>query len=46
MDRDGQNIVAQYFTLSDELTPSLIVKGKTAEQIYLLIIESGLVSKI
>ncbi len=29
-----------------QITPSLIVKGKTAEQVYGLIIESGLVSKL
>ncbi len=46
VDRDGQNIVAQHFILTDELAPSLIIKGKTAEQVYGLIIESGLVTRL
>jgi dihydropteroate synthase-like protein len=44
VDREEQFIIAQHFGLADELTPSLIVKGKTAEQVYDLIVESGLVT--
>ena len=46
MDRQDENIVAAHFSLEDEVTSHAIVKGKTAEQVYGLIIESGLVSKL
>ena len=46
IDRQNQNIIAEHFTLPDEESPSLIVKGKTAEQVYGQIIESRLVSKL
>jgi dihydropteroate synthase-like protein len=46
VDRDDQNIVAEHFTLADELTPSVIVKGKTADQVYELIVKSGLISML
>ena len=46
VDRDDQNIIAEHFTLADELTPSLIVKGKTADQVYELIVKSGLISML
>jgi dihydropteroate synthase-like protein len=44
VDREEQIIVAQHFIFCDDLTPNLIIKGKTAEQVYGLIIESGLVT--
>ncbi len=46
VDRRDENIVAVHFSLADGITPSSIVKGKTAQQVYGLIIESGLVSKL
>ena len=46
VDRDEQKIVAEHFTLADELTPSIIVKGKTADQVYELIVKSGLISRL
>lgn len=46
VDRQGKNIIAEHFTLVDEAAPSLIVKGKTAEQVFGVIVESALVSKL
>jgi len=46
VDRQDQNIVAAHFSLTDEVTPNLIIKGKTAEQIYGQIVESGLVTRL
>ncbi len=46
VDRKEQKIIAVHFTLSDKAVPSLIIKGKTAEQVYGQIIESGLISKL
>jgi len=46
VDRQDQNIIAEHFTLADQVAPSLIVKGKTAEQVYGQIVRSGLVSKL
>jgi len=45
VDRQEGNIIVEHFSLADAETPSLIVKGKTAEQVYELIVESGLVSR-
>ena len=45
LDRHDQNIIAAHFSLTNEVTPDLIIKGKTAAQIYGQIIECGLVSK-
>ena len=46
VDREEKNIVAEHFILVDDITPSLIVKGKMAEQVYGLIVESGLVTRL
>jgi len=46
VDRQEKNIVATYFTLADASKPSLIIKGKSAEQVYGQIVASGLVSRL
>jgi dihydropteroate synthase-like protein len=46
VDRQDESIVAVHFSLADRVRPCSVVKGKTAEQVYGLIIESELVSKL
>lgn len=46
IDREKQSIVALHFTLTDLETPTLIVKGKTANAVYRKIIDLGLISKL
>ncbi len=46
IDRQEQNLVAEHFALTDAATPTMIVKGKTAEQVYSQIVERGLLSKL
>jgi dihydropteroate synthase-like protein len=46
IDRQEQNLAAEHFALTDAMTPTMIVKGKTAEQVYSQIVERGLVSKL
>ncbi len=46
VDRQEQSLVAEHFNWADDPAPNLIVKGKTAEQVYEQIVESGLVSRL
>jgi dihydropteroate synthase-like protein len=46
IDRQKQFIVALHFTLKDLESPTLIIKGKTADAIYAKIIDLGLVSRL
>ncbi len=41
-----QSLVAEHFNWADAKGPNLIVKGKTAEQVYEQIVGSGLVSRL
>ena len=46
VDREEQSLVAEHFSLADAATPTMIVKGKTAEQVYGEIVRLGLVSRL
>ena len=46
VDRQEQSLVAEHFNWADAPAPNLIVKGKTAEQVYEQIVGSGLVSRL
>jgi dihydropteroate synthase-like protein len=46
VDRNAEAIVALHFATPETDTPSIIVKGKTAELIYTKIVELGLVTRL
>ena len=46
IDRNGETIATLHFSASKRDKPTVIVKGKTAEEVYTKIIEMGLVTKL